>query len=219
MKTTTSTMIRRTTSLALAAIFITGCASSSHRSSAPPAPTAESFWTTAVRSAQNDVSNLTSAGQQADKECAGYTRDLSDREACYKRILQTGFISKAIYPEYAREFVDASMHAMMLSWTGQISPEQLRYTNTRLLTEYAMKRDQAFNTRYAGLQAQESAGSARWAEIGAAAATSIGTAAVLSQPQFTDPPVIMRQPYWMYQGSTYQNPLRDEYHMHPGTKW
>jgi hypothetical protein len=69
------------------------------------------------------------------------------------------------------------------------------------------------------MQARESAGTSRWAEIAASAATSIGTAAAFSQPQFTDVPPIIRQPYWMYQGNQYQDPRRDEYHMHPGVKW
>ena len=198
-------------------LFFTGCSSTPKVNGV--AITSQNYWNTAAKAVDQEDCDRNAAAARADKECTVHGTNWLDREACYKLIFQTGFISKAVYPEYARQFVDATMRNMVYSWTGQITPVQLKYMNTRLLTEYTLARNNAVYARMNTMLAQESTSSSRWAEIAAGAATSIGTAAALSQPQFTEVPPIVRQPYWMYQGGPYQDTRRDEYHMHPGVQW
>jgi hypothetical protein len=210
-------MNHRAISFALAAIFLAGCSFTPKTRGV--AQNSDTFWSVASRRVDQEPVDIDVAAKRGDRECAKYTENLLDRDACYKTIWQVDFIKKAIYPEMAQAAVDAISRTMMLSWTGQISHTQAKYMNTRIWQEYTLARNNALYARMDSMQARESAGSSRWAEIAAGAATSIGTAAAFSQPQFTDVPPIIRQPYWMYQGGQYQDPRRDEYHMHPGVKW
>ena len=178
----------------------------------------QTYRNTAAKAVDQEDKDFFVAMKRGDEECAKYINDLTDKEACYKRVFQMAFVSKAVYPEMARTFIDNLMYAMTMIWTGRTTPEQLNYITARLRTEYTLARNNAVYARMDSMMARESASSSRWAEIAAGAATSIGTAAALSQPQFVDPPPLIKQPYWSY-SQPYQDPRRDEYHMHPGVKW
>jgi hypothetical protein len=208
-------MIRRTTSLALAAIFLVGCSSTPKTRGV--SQNSDTFWSVASRHVDQEGVDLESA-RKAAEGCLKFDT-LPDRDACVRNAYQVGFISKAVYPEMAQAFIDDYVHMLRAYWQHQLTDEQGHYIANRLVQEYTLKRNNALYARMDSMQARESAGGSRWAEIAAGAATSIGTAAAFSQPQFTDVPPIIRQPYWMYQGNQYQDPRRDEYHMHPGVKW